>query len=124
MLNFGKYKGKSIKEILKNDKQYVKWLIEANIINKLDKDDKETISYYQNPLKDINLNTITEDDLINILKQRGLLFKAYGYCDNDSTIHYTIDSVYGYQCGSISSMCNVAVCSSLKRDIINHFTKS
>ena len=123
MLTFGKYKGKSIKEILKFDRQYIKWLIGVDIIHKLDKEDKETISYYQNPLKDINLNTITEGDLIDILRQRGLLLRAYDYCDNDGAIQYTISSVYGYECGSISSMCNIAVCGNLKRDIINHFTK-
>jgi hypothetical protein len=122
MLRFGKHKGKSIKEVLKNDSQYVRWLIKTNLIHKLDDEDKETISYYITPLKDINLNDITEQGLIDILKQRGLLFTAYEYGDrNYDTIHYTIDSVYGYVCGSISSMCNVAVQSCLKRDIIQHF---
>lgn len=122
MLRFGKHKGKSIKEVLKDDRQYVRWLIKTNLIHKLDDEDKETISYYKTPLKDINLNDITEQGLIDILKQRGLLFNAYDYCDrNYETIHYTIDSVYGYQCGSISSMCNIGIQSSLKRDIIHHF---
>ena len=124
MLNFGKYKGKSIKDILKSDSQYVRWLIKTNLTHKLDETDKETISYFLEPLKDIDVKNIREEDLIDILKQRGLLFSAYEYGDrNYETIHYTIDSVYGYQCGSISSMCNVAVDSCLKRDIISHFSK-
>lgn len=124
MLSFGKHKGKSIKEVLKNDTQYVRWLIKANLIHKLDDTDKETISYYLEPLKDINVNIISEEDLIDTLKQRGLLFNAYDYLDrNYETIHYTIDSVYGYDCGSISSMCNVGITSSLKRDLISHFSK-
>jgi hypothetical protein len=124
MLSFGKYKGQSIKDVLKNDTQYVRWLIKTNLTYKLDETDKETISYYQEPLKDIDVKNISEEDLIDILKQRGLLFSAYEYGDrNYETIHYTIDSVYGYVCGSISSMCNVAVCSCLKRDIITHFSK-
>lgn len=124
MLNFGKHKGKSIKDVLKSDTQYVRWLIKANLIHKLDETDKETISYYLEPLKDINVNIISEEDLIDTLKQRGLLFNAYDYLDrNYETIHYTIDSVYGYDCGSISSMCNVGITSSLKRDIISHFSK-
>jgi hypothetical protein len=124
MLSFGKYKGKSIKDVLKNDSQYVRWLIKTNLTYKLDETDKETISYYLEPLKDIDVKNINEEDLIDILKQRGLLFSAYEYGDrNYETIHYTIDSVYGYQCGSISSMCNVGITSSLKRDIISHFSK-
>lgn len=124
MLSFGKYKGQSIKEVLKKDSQYVRWLIKTNLTHKLDEVDKETISYYLEPLKGIDVKNISEEDLISILKQRGLLFSAYEYGDrNYETIHYTIDSVYGYQCGSISSMCNVAVCSCLKRDIIDIFSK-
>lgn len=124
MLSFGKHKGKCIKEVLKNDSQYVRWLIKTNLIHKLDDEDKETISYYRTPLKDINLNDISEQGLIDILKQRGLLFRAYEYGDrNYDTIHYTIDSAYGFVCGSISSMCNVAVQSCLKRDIIHHFNE-
>jgi hypothetical protein len=124
MLSFGKHKGKSIKDVLKNDAQYVRWLIKTNLTYKLDETDKETISYYLEPLKDIDVKNISEEDLIDILKQRGLLFSAYEYGDrNYETIHYTIDSVYGYQCGSISSMCNVGITSCLKRDIISHFSK-
>ena len=124
MLTFGKYKGQSIKDVLKKDSQYVRWLIKTNLTHMLDETDKETISYYLEPLKGIDVKNIKEDDLIDILKQRGLLFSAYEYGDrNYETIHYTIDSVYGYQCGSISSMCNVGVSSCLKRDIISHFSK-
>ena len=55
MLTFGKYKGQSIKDILKKDSQYVRWLIRTNLTYKLDETDKETISYYQEPLKDIDV---------------------------------------------------------------------
>lgn len=124
MLSFGKYKGQSIKDVLKKDSQYVRWLIKTNLTHMLDETDKETISYYLEPLKGIDVKNIKEDDLIDILKQRGLLFSAYEYGDrNYETIHYTIDSVYGYQCGSRTSTCNVYAISFLTRDIIAHFSK-
>ena len=129
MLSFGKYKGKSIKDVLKNDSQYVRWLIKTNLIHKLDESDKETISYYQEPLKGIDVKNISEEDLIDILKQRGLLFSAYEYGDRNyeyaslneyDTVYYTIDSAYGFQCGSRSSTFNFSY---LKHDIINIFSK-
>ncbi len=122
MLSFGKYKGKSIKDVLKNDSQYVRWLIKSNLIHKLDESDKETISYYQEPLKGIDVKNISEEDLIDILKQRGLLFRAdeYASLNEYDTVYYTIDSAYGFQCGSRSSMFNFSY---LKHDIINIFSK-
>ena len=123
MFNFGKYKGHTIKDVLKNDRQYVRWLIKNELTHRLDEEDKETISFFINPLKDIDVENITEQDLINILKQRGLLFCAYDYCDEYGTIHYTIDSVYGYHCGSISSMCNIAATNDLKQLIVENFSR-
>ena len=122
MLSFGKYKGQSIKDVLRKDSQYVKWLIKTNLIHKLDETDKETISYYLEPLKGIDVKNIGEEDLISILKQRGLLFRAdeYATMNEYDTVYYTIDSAYGFQCGSRSSTFNFSY---LKRDIINIFSK-
>lgn len=122
MLSFGKYKGQNIKDVLKNDRQYVKWLIKTNLTHKLDEADKETISYYLEPLKGIDVKNISEEDLISILKQRGLLFRAdeHGTLNEYDTVYYTIDSAYGFQCGSRSSTFNFSY---LKRDIIDIFSK-
>jgi hypothetical protein len=122
MLNFGKYKGQSIKDVLRKDSQYVKWLIKTNLIHKLDETDKETISYYLEPLKDIDVKNISEEDLIDILRKRGLLFQAEEYASlkEYDTVYYTIDSAYGFQCGSRSSTFNFRY---LKHDIINIFSK-
>lgn len=60
MLNFGKYKGLSIKEVLRKDTQYVRWLIKTNLTHKLDETDKETVSYYLEPLKGIDVKNISE----------------------------------------------------------------
>ena len=122
MLSFGKYKGKSIKDVLRNDTQYVRWLIKTDLIHKLDETDKETVSYYLEPLKGIDVKNISEEELINILRKRGLLFKAEEYVSlkKYNTVYYTIDSAYGFQCGARSSVFNF---SHLKHDIINIFSK-
>lgn len=122
MLSFGKYKGKSIKDVLRNDTQYVRWLIKTNLIHKLDETDKETVSYYLEPLKGIDVKNISEEELIDILRKRGLLFQAEEYVSlkEYDTVYYTIDSVYGFQCGTRSSVFNF---SHLKHDIINIFSK-
>lgn len=121
MLTFGKYKGKSIKNILSFDRQYVKWLIKENLECKLDKEDLQMVYFFKNPLVDIDINYISEEELISTLKDRNLLYCAYDYCDDTGAIHYKIDSVCGFECGSISSMCNVAPTCDLKNMIIQHF---
>ena len=120
MLTFGKYKGKSLKEILKFDKQYVKWLIKEKEC-KLDNEDLQMIHFFKNPLADIDIDNISTEELITTLKGRNLLYCAYDYYDDEGAIHYKIDSVYGFECGGISSMCNVAPSCDLKNMIIQHF---
>jgi hypothetical protein len=124
MLTFGKYKGKSLKEILKFDKQYIKWLIKENLAHKLDKEDAQMIYFFKHPLIDIDIDNISEEELITTLKNRNLLYCAYDYCDDTGAIHYKIDSAYKFECGGISSICNIPATNNLKEMIVEHFRES
>lgn len=46
-------------------------MIKTDLIHKLDETDKETVSYYLEPLKDIDVKNISEEDLIDILRKLG-----------------------------------------------------
>ena len=89
MLRFGKHKGKTLKDVIQTDVQYVQWLYKHSMTHKLDKDDCLTLEYVLSPLKDIRLISSTTNELIIELKKRGLL-KHIEYNNNKCLI----DSVF------------------------------
>ena len=89
MLRFGKYKGKTLKDVIQTNVQYVQWLYKHSMTHKLDKDDCLTLEYVLSPLKDIRLISSTTNELIIELKKRGLL-KHIEYDKNKCLI----DSVF------------------------------
>lgn len=89
MLRFGKHKGKTLKDVIQTDVQYVQWLCKHSMTHKLDKEDCLTLEYVLTPLKDIRLISSNTNELINELKKRGLL-KHIEYNNNKCLI----DSVF------------------------------
>ena len=89
MLRFGKHKGKTLKDVIQTDVQYVQWLYKHSMTYKLDKDDRLTLEYVLRPLKDIRLISSNTNELIIELKKRGLL-KHIEYNNNKCLI----DSVF------------------------------
>lgn len=81
MLSFGKYKGKSLKQVIKNDVKYAQWIWKHksnnSMISKLDIEDKKTLQYVITPLIHIRLVASTTEEIITELKNRGLLLDCY-----------------------------------------------
>lgn len=73
MLMFGKHKGKILKDVIQTDVNYAYWLYKHSMAHKLDEVDRITLRYVLNPLKDIRLMSSNTNELIEELKERGLL---------------------------------------------------
>lgn len=109
MLRFGKYKGKDLQQIVNFDCQYIIWLIN-NVTNiKLDKKDSEFINKFTNPITYLynkygNITNKKEDNVLQILKNEGLVHSASQYIGNDGALHYEIKTIYASIFGSMSEL--------------------
>lgn len=99
MFNSGEYKGKTLKELLKYDYYYIRWKVEnfPDFKEQLDKEDLQTLHYFLHPFDGIDLDNITLENLMLILKERGLLYNYKHYIDTDDYDTFCIDTCYGWQ---------------------------
>lgn len=108
MLNFGKYKGKTLLQVFNYDIPYAIWMINSipYINSKLDKEDNDTLFKYAFPYDYIskkygyNLHShkhINEAEIIDILKKEGFVECAYSYIDNShiSGVEAVVKTFYG-----------------------------
>ena len=116
MLNFGKYKGKTLSQVFACDVQYVTWMANniPDIDSKLDDEDKTTLFKYAFPYEYIkekygyfiqgsnSFEHRNEDEIIDILKKEGFLKCAYSYIDEDEImgVEGTVKTVYASTFGS------------------------
>ena len=111
MLQFGKYKGKDLSDVLVYDYQYITWLANniPDLEKRLDQKDCQFINKIINPVDYIQskysgFNKLKEEKALQILKNEGLLQTAYQYIGNDGALNFTIETVYASRFGSTSVM--------------------
>ena len=111
MLQFGKYKGKNLSNIAKLDYPYIVWIANTipNLKERLDLKDYQFINMLIHPIEYIKrtykeFNTLRDDEILQILKNEGLLYTAYQYIGKDGVCYYTIETIYGSRYGSKSNI--------------------
>lgn len=115
MLNFGKYKGKTLEEVLSFDIPYVTWMANnvVNIDAKLDKEDQDTLFKYAFPYKYIENkygyfitspygHKRSEEEIIKILQDEGFVTYANSYIDPNEClgVEGEVKTFYGSTFGS------------------------
>ena len=109
MLTFGKYKGKSLLNVIKEDYSYFNWMIKniEDIESKFDNEDKTTLFKFTKPLeylneKHPNLWKMDVSIIICTLKKEGIL-DYFDHYVHDDVLNYSIDSVFGSYFGSLTN---------------------
>lgn len=94
MLLFGKHKGTTIKDLSKYDLQYLIWLKKNNV--KLDAEDTAQMEFIFNPLHQLNVDSLSLEELLCSLRKRGIV-KSFreGLDENDDRI-LILDTIYGW----------------------------
>ena len=95
MLLFGKHKGLTIKNLSEYDLQYVIWLKKNNV--RLDAEDTAQIEFIFNPLHQLNVDSLSLEELLSSLRKRGIV-KSFreGLDENDDRI-LILDTIYGWR---------------------------
>lgn len=109
-MNFGKYKGKSLKYIMSFDLQYILWCLKniPNFKNRLNKENVVTLEYIVEPLKDIKITSISFEEMMNTLKQRGILNTYSDYVNYNDDLILEIDTIYGW-CNHSERVSNIFI---------------
>jgi hypothetical protein len=123
MLNFGKYKGKSLEQIIEHDKQYLVWIANniQDIDTKLDEEDANSLFKYSQPYEYIkqkygvslhssmNLTSKKEDEIICLLIKEGLVKRAHTYSEDDGGVGGVVETFYGTTLGTSICLSNVSL---------------
>jgi hypothetical protein len=121
-LNFGKYKGLSLREVSDFDFQYILWCMKniRDFENKLSNEDKITLKYIVNPFDGINTNSISYKELVSLLKQRGIIKSCNDYVNSNNDIVLKLETIYGI-CHHYESVDNMFY--DLKSVIVKHIDR-